>query len=180
MVQTIWLALLGSALLMTTISMDMNQAAWRAINDGVMGGISTSAMTSFEEGLRFSGDLSLENNGGFASTRRLVNADLSAADRVRLVVRGDGRQYQFRIRHDRSFDGIAWRVEFLTEDEWQTLEIPLADFVPVFRGRTVRDAGPVVPPRITQIGFMLADKNPGPFRLEIHSIEFLPTAEHGK
>jgi hypothetical protein len=37
----------------------------------------------------------------------------------------------------------------------------------------VPQAGPVVPAAIRQVGFMLADKTPGPFTLEIHSIEFL-------
>jgi monofunctional biosynthetic peptidoglycan transglycosylase len=171
--QMIWIALWGGALSMNTIAIDMDHAAWRAINDGVMGGVSTSEMTSFEEGLRFSGELSLENNGGFASVRRQVGADLSAATHVRMIVRGDGRRYQFRIRQDNNFDGIAWRAEFQARENWHEVELPLSTFVPVFRGREVGDAGPVIPSRVAQIGFMLADKQSGAFRLDIRSIEFL-------
>jgi monofunctional biosynthetic peptidoglycan transglycosylase len=174
MVQLTWMNLVSSALLMTTISLNMDAESWRPVNDGVMGGVSSSRMEAAGEHLVFSGNLSLENNGGFASSRRLVTADLSGAEKVRLVLRGDGREYQFRIRQDRYLDGVAWRAMLKTTGDWQTLELDLAEFVPVFRGRTVRDAGPVTPERITQIGFMLADKNPGGFRLEIRSVEFVP------
>ncbi len=124
--------------------------------------------------LVFSGTLSLENNGGFASVRRLVRSGLESATGVRLRLRGDGRRYQFRLRQDGGFDGVAWRAEFPTDGEWQTLELRFADFEPVFRGYAVPGAGPVVPAAVRQIGFLIADKQPGPFRLQIRAIEFLP------
>jgi len=88
-------------------------------------------------------------------------------------VRGDGREYQFRIRQDSRFDGVAWRALFSTNAEWQIVEISLEEFIPVFRGRTVAEAGPVVASEIQQIGFMLSDKNAGRFELDIRRIEFL-------
>jgi monofunctional biosynthetic peptidoglycan transglycosylase len=171
-------ALLMSAALMTSSSLDMGVEPWRSINDGVMGGVSAGGMSQAGEGLRFAGNLSLENNGGFSSVRRLVGTDLSHATKVRLEVRGDGREYQFRIRHDKRVDGVAWRAGFLAGDEWQTVEIPLREFVPVFRGRLVRSAGPVDASRIKQVGFLLADKKPGDFALEIRNIEFLGGQDH--
>ena len=162
---------LMSAALMTTIAFDMDASAWRSINDGVMGGLSSGGMIQIEQGLRFTGEISLENNGGFSSVRRLAEQDLSGATSVRLEVRGDGREYQFRIRQDSQFDGVAWRALFTTGDQWQTVEIALDEFVPVFRGRTVAEAGPVVASRIRQIGFLLADKNDGRFALDVRRIE---------
>jgi monofunctional biosynthetic peptidoglycan transglycosylase len=151
----------------------LESSDWRAVNDGVMGGVSSGRMVASDDGLRFEGRLSLENNGGFASVRHRVEQDLSAAGRVQMNLRGDGRTYQFRIRHNQGFDGVAWRAEFSTTGEWQTVELALSEFEPVFRGRRVRDAGPVVPSAISQIGFLLADKTPGSFALTIRSIEFL-------
>lgn len=52
-------------------------------------------------------------------------------------------------------------------------EFPLDKFTPVFRGRVISQVGPVLPSEIQQIGFMLADKNPGRFELEIRQIDFL-------
>jgi monofunctional biosynthetic peptidoglycan transglycosylase len=146
---------------------------WFIVNDGVMGGVSSGRVERSSEGLIFTGRLSLENNGGFASVRTLVKDIESNASLVRLKVRGDGRSYQFRIRQDDRFDGIAWSALFDSSPDWSTIELPLSDFKPVFRGRSVPQAGPVVPERISQVGFLLADKNPGPFSLEVRSIEFL-------
>jgi len=161
-----------TGLIMMATILSMTSGPWQAINDGVMGGVSSGRMVQTADGLRFEGELSLENNGGFASVRRSVEDDLATATGVRLVVRGDGRTYQFRLRQDDRFDGIAWRAEFSTSDDWQTVTLSFDEFVPVFRGRRVLDAGPLEPADIRQIGFMLADKTPGPFTLDIRSIEF--------
>jgi len=158
---------------MVIASINMDTEPWRSINDGVMGGLSAGGMSQSDEGLKFSGTLSLENNGGFSSVRRLVSEDLSNATGVRIQVRGDGREYQFRIRQSAGFDGVAWRAVFSSSEEWQQIDIPLDQFTPVFRGRKVPQAGPVVPSGIQQIGFMLADKSAGRFELEIRSIEFI-------
>jgi monofunctional biosynthetic peptidoglycan transglycosylase len=161
-----------TGLIMMAIILNMIPGPWQAINDGVMGGVSSGRMVQSADGLRFEGELSLENNGGFASVRRPIDNDLATATGVRLVVRGDGRTYQFRLRQDDRFDGIAWRAEFTTNSDWQTVVLPFNEFIPVFRGRRVPDAGPVEPAAIRQVGFMLADKTPGSFSLEIRSIEF--------
>jgi monofunctional biosynthetic peptidoglycan transglycosylase len=165
------MVLLG--VLMMPLALGLDLEPWRAINDGVMGGVSTGRMVPSNGGLRFEGELSLENNGGFASVRRPVEADLARARGVRLELRGDGRSYQFRLRQDNRFDGVAWRAGFSTSGQWQTVELGFDDFEPVFRGRRVPEAGPVVGENIRQIGFMLADKQPGDFALEIRSIEFI-------
>lgn len=166
-----------ATVLMTTIVLDMTVDQWRSVNDGVMGGRSLGGMVQTEDGLKFEGSLSLENNGGFSSVRRLVNQDLSGVTRVRLEVRGDGREYQFRIRQSGRFDGVAWRALFTTDREWRMVEIPLITFIPVFRGTVVKQAGPVVAKDIQQIGFLLADKKAGKFELEVRQIEFLGPQE---
>jgi len=159
------------------ISMDIGP--WRSINDGVMGGLSAGGMSQTDEGLKFSGVLSLENNGGFSSVRRPLSEDLSKATGVRIEVRGDGREYQFRIRQDAGFDGVSWSARFPSSDKWQQIDIPLDRFTPVFRGRQVPQAGPVIASEIRQIGFLLADKTAGRFELEIRSIEFMGPEDGG-
>ena len=168
------IAALTTGRLLMAMELDMELAPWGAVNDGVMGGVSTGSMSETEHGLRFAGELSLENNGGFASVRRFVGQDLSAARGVRLRLRGDGRSYQVRLRQDSRFDGIAWRAGFETSGEWQDVELRFEAFEPVFRGRRVPEAGPVVAGDIHQLGFMLADGRAGPFALEIRAIEFIP------
>lgn len=154
------------------LHIDLRPGPWQSINDGVMGGVSDSRMARTESGLRFEGVLALENDGGFASVRRTVDGDLSTARCVRLDVRGDGRTYQFRLRLDRLFDSVAWRADFSPTAAWQTVDLPFGEFVPVFRGRRVPEAGPVIAADIRQIGFLLADRRAGPFALDIRAIVF--------
>ena len=165
--------LVMSVAFMTILNINMDVEPWRSINDGVMGGLSAGGMVQSDAGLKFSGGLSLENNGGFSSVRRLVSHNLSNATGVRIQVRGDGREYQFRIRQSSGSDGVSWSAAFSSSEKWRQIDIALDQFTPVFRGRTVPQAGPVVPSEIKQIGFLLADKTAGRFELEIRSIEFI-------
>lgn len=155
------------------VVVDFNEpdgARWTIVNDGVMGGLSTSDLELTEEGTGlFSGLVSLDNNGGFASTRATFQSmDLSPYMGVTLRVRGDGRRYQLRFRQDGSFDGVAYMAEFDTRPgEWMEIDLAFQAFQPIFRGRVPRGAGPLDPARIRQMSFLIGDKREGPFRLEI-------------
>jgi len=155
---------------------ELDAVAWTIINDGVMGGRSTSDLMLTGEGTGlFSGYVSLDNNGGFASTRSTVQSlDLSGYEGVRIRVRGDGRRYQLRFRLDGSFDGLAYQAEFRTiPGEWMEIDLPFEAFQPSFRGRVPRGAGPFDPTRIRQMGFLIGDNREGPFRLEIAWVKTL-------
>ncbi|MEJ2721776.1 MAG: CIA30 family protein [bacterium] len=149
---------------------DESSASWQPINDGVMGGLSESRLriTADHTGV-FAGSVSLENNGGFASVRASLNeTDLSSFHGLAIRTRGDGKRYRLRLRTDNRFDGIAYQAKFdTTRGEWETVEIPFDEFVPTYRGRTLNDVPPLNAGKICQIGFMVADKQEGCFRLEI-------------
>jgi hypothetical protein len=143
---------------------------WYEVNDGVMGGRSSSSMRPTGEGSAvFEGNLSLENNGGFASVRvEVPEGALAEFSRLVIRLRGDGKRYQMRLRMSSAFDGIAYRASFeTTADEWTTVEIPFSAFEPSFRGYRPRSAEPLDPARVRQVGFMLTDGQEGRFRLEI-------------
>ena len=147
-----------------------NDVPWRIVNDGVMGGLSSSDMELTEDGTAlFTGFVSLDNNGGFASVRATFpSLDLSQYQGVTLRVRGDGRSYQLRFRMDGSFDGVAHASAFDTvPGEWTEIDLPFEGFQPTFRGRVPRGAGPLDPSRIRQMTFLIGDKKEGPFSLEI-------------
>lgn len=155
----------------TVVQFDESAASpWAIVNDDVMGGRSTSRMEVTPQGTGlFTGVVSLENNGGFASTRaNLGTLDLSDFQGVRIRVKGDGRRYQFRLRTDDASEWVAYRAFFETRpEEWLEIELPFQDFEPSFRGRRPRGVGPLDPARIRQLGFLIADKKEGPFRLEV-------------
>jgi monofunctional biosynthetic peptidoglycan transglycosylase len=153
---------------------DKTQAEhWVAINDNVMGGVSQGSASITEDScLSFSGAISLENNGGFASIRTSPrDFDLAGYTGIRITVKGDGRVYQFRLRPDRNFDGVAFKQEFrTTADTWLSIDLPFASFQPTYRGRVLQDVKPIVAADIRQIGFLIADKAEGRFGLLIDEI----------
>lgn len=152
--------------------LNLASGSWVIINDDVMGGRSRATATSDEQGLHFRGAVSLENNGGFASTRRLLAEAPAGATGLRVQLRGDGRDYQLRLRDNQRFDGVAWRHGFSTTGQWQTLNFDLGDFEPVFRGRRVSGAGAIAADAIGQVGFMIADKRAGAFELQVRELVF--------
>ncbi len=143
---------------------------WTAVNDGVMGGVSRSEISSTDRGTGlFTGYLSLENNGGFASVRTpVVGSGLDNQTGLEIRVRGDGRVYQLRLRTDDRFDGVSYRALFVTRNqEWLTFTLPFELFQPTFRGRILSETEFMDPSRIRQLAFMVADKTQGSFALEI-------------
>ena len=146
------------------------QLDWRIVNDGVMGGLSQSQMQQTPEGhARFSGTVSLENNGGFASTRATVpNGMRQGIQSIRLRVKGDGQRYSLRLRPAGRYGRVSYRAFFDTKaGEWQELEFPLSDFTPTFRGRVLTDVPPVSGQELEEIGLLIADKQEGQFGILI-------------
>ena len=149
---------------------EMGQQAWRSIDDVVMGGVSASKFYIAPDGVGvFEGVLSLERGGGFASVRsQPAQVDLRAYDGLKIRVRGDGKRYRLRLRADPAFEGVAYQVGFETHaGVWETVRLPFDRFHPTFRGRDVPDAPPLSLDTIMAFGWMIADKQAGPFRLEI-------------
>lgn len=143
---------------------------WFNVDDGVMGGVSSSRLEKRgEAGASFVGTVSLENNGGFASVRgRMGRTDLSSHAGIALRVRGDGKTYGLRLRTDDGFDGLSYAASFETETgRWQEVRIPFDRFVPTFRGRVISEADPLDPSRIHQLGLIISDRQEGDFRLDL-------------
>ncbi len=148
-------------------------ALWNPINDGVMGGVSSSQLRHDPAGHAvFTGRVSFENNGGFASVR-CQPRDLGRKDVTAylLEVRGDGKRYKLNLRTDNGFDGINYQVRFdPPPGVWATCRLASADFLPTWRGKPVPDSPPLDVSRVRQIGLMIADRQEGPFELAIRSI----------
>ena len=143
---------------------------WRVVTDGVMGGKSTGLISSDDQGNAvFSGNVSLENNGGFSMVRCQIGIgelpqDLSAFS---LKVKGDGREYQFRVKSDAD-QRHSYGFHFSTNGEWQQILIPFHQLFPVFRGRQL-DL-PVYDGKNLQEVAFLTGKQPGNFELKISSL----------
>ncbi|MFT7305657.1 MAG: NADH dehydrogenase [ubiquinone] 1 alpha subcomplex assembly factor 1 [Candidatus Azotimanducaceae bacterium] len=149
---------------------------WVIVNDTVMGGRSRSRLDINDSYLSFSGILSLENNGGFSSIRRVYNGKAWSSDKpIQIQVKGDGREYQLRVRTKRRVGGVQYVASFKSKaDKASVFQFNQSDFVPQFRGRIVRDAPALDFANIEQVGLMLADGHPGEFMLLVERISQLP------
>jgi hypothetical protein len=144
-----------------------------SVDDRVMGGVSRSHMARSATGtLVFEGEVSLKNGGGFASVRSAPLAvSLAGASALRLTVRGDGKRYKLNLRADAAFDGVQYQSAFMVPaGTWTDITLPLDDFVPVFRGRPVPGAPPLASGAVRVLGFVISDRQAGPFRLEVKRI----------
>jgi NADH dehydrogenase [ubiquinone] 1 alpha subcomplex assembly factor 1 len=156
--------------------------AWSAIDDRVMGGVSRSALRFDPAGHAvFSGQVSPDNNGGFASVRASVSPQPTAGiDTIELVARGDGHRYKLNLRTDRGFDGVNYQAAFAPPaGQWVTLRLTIDAFQPSYRGRAVPDAPPLRGARIEQVGLMIADRQFGAFALAIGAIRARRAGEGG-
>ena len=155
-------------------SLPGEEKRWEIMTDEVMGGISQSQMfISSNKTAVFHGEVSLENYGGFASIRtRPQEYQLDGFAGISLRVKGDGKKYRLRLRTDDEFEGVAYQANFTTQPEkWIIVHLPFNEFTAVFRGRVVSEAPKLEAAHIRRIGFMIADKQSGPFTLEIEGVK---------
>jgi hypothetical protein len=153
---------------------------WTVVNDGVMGGVSTSQFQASTNGWAvFSGTVRLENNGGFASVRSApMVSNLTGCSAFVLRVRGDGRRYKFTVRTVTGFNAPLYQSSFTTKaGVWEEHRLPLSDFVATFRGRVLPDEPPLNGANINSVGLLISDQQAGPFRLEIAWIKAVPPAQ---
>jgi hypothetical protein len=114
--------------------------SWRPFSDRVMGGVSEAVVTpAVIEGracLRLTGDVRLENNGGFIQVaRELAPAgetfDASGFAAVAITVRGNGETYGCHLRTPHAMrPWQSYRATFRAGPEWREVILPFADFVP--------------------------------------------------
>ena len=122
-------------LLNSSIMLTKNQ--WRIVNDGVMGGLSSSKSLVKDEKIIFSGTVSLENNGGFASLRSPVkDYNFEKFAGLEIKIKGDGKRYSFSMKETTYFNGYFYTRSFETKkDEWIVVQIPFNQFKLYYYGK---------------------------------------------
>ena len=87
-------------------------ASWGSIDDQVMGGDSSSTIL-YEDasGALFTGEVSLEHGGGFASVRSgHLELDLSDFKGLAISFMGDGNSYKLSVVTEPRFDSVVYRA----------------------------------------------------------------------
>lgn len=158
-------------LLLFDFSTAENWSAWEIENDVVMGGKSSSTLEKSDDGNAiFTGRVSLENNGGFASVQyHFATKNIEGYKKAVILVKGDGRSYQFRMKSSLK-EKASYIYTFETTGDWQTVEIPLNEMEPVYRGNKL-----AIPnfsaETLQEVRFLIGNKKAENFSLEISKIE---------
>lgn len=113
---------------------------WRAVSDQVMGGISeVSVAHDIIDGrrcLRLTGDVRLENDGGFMQaaldlTPSGDTLDVSDYTGMRLIVRGNGEEYSVHLRTpDNVRPWQSYRAHLTAGVSWETIDLSFDAFTP--------------------------------------------------
>ena len=121
---------------------EQGKGKWRIQNDVVMGGRSESQLKmTTESDAHFTGRVSLENNGGFCSIHQtsekepfIINEESEA---FLLNVKGDGKDYNFRIRTPKGRHSYAQTFSTNNKGDWETITIPFKSMQATYRGEEV-------------------------------------------
>ena len=149
---------------------DINTEQWQIVDDVVMGGQSNGDFTVNKNGHgQFSGEVSLENNGGFSSLRyNFESLNTSKYSSFILKIKGDGKSYQFRVKDTRN-NRYSYIYIFKTSGDWETITIPFNKMHPSFRGYKL-DAPNYQGDQMEEIAFLIGNKKAEYFKLEINNI----------
>ena len=170
------LLIIGLVMNTDTVFVDFNSESsldgWFTVDDVVMGGRSSSSFAINEKGNAvFSGNVSLENNGGFSSLRHAFQKlDMGSFQTISIRLKGDGNRYQFRVKSSRT-ERHSYAYYFDTSGSWQWIDIPLSEMYPTWRG--VKLEYPNYPGQtLEEIGILIGNNRPEAFKLEIDEIRF--------
>jgi len=93
---------------------------------------------------------------------------LTGLSKFVIVLKGDGKTYQFRIKTKRS-QNHSYVATFTIDNTWQTIKIPFSSMVPSFRGRRL-DMVNFPGEYLEEIGFLIGNKKGEDFKLGIDYI----------
>jgi NADH dehydrogenase [ubiquinone] 1 alpha subcomplex assembly factor 1 len=143
------------------------QDCW-IVNDSVMGGVSQSSLREDPYGMFFEGQVSLENNGGFASMRSPVRFP-HGTQLIELLVKGDGKRYKLVLRTELA-PRVTYAADFIAEPTWQTYRFHLNQFKATFRGQAVH-APTLSFADVSEFGILISNSQAGSFAIQLKILQ---------
>jgi hypothetical protein len=116
----------------------------------------------------FEGQVSLENNGGFASMRSPVRFP-HGTQLIELLVKGDGKRYKLVLRTELA-PRVTYAANFIAEPTWQTYRFHLNQFKATFRGQAVH-APTLSFADVIEFGILISNSQAGSFAIQLKTLQ---------
>ena len=157
--------------------LNKNGDTWRIVNDGVMGGESTSKINLTDNSINFTGMVSLKNNGGFASMRSLITLGvltLCKTMTIRYKSTSTKRTFGLSLKNSQQYYIPYYKHTFSPKTtDWETITVNLSDFKHYKISDIIGDTMPInALEDIFNIAIIISDKKEGAFNIEIDYINF--------
>ena len=143
------------------------------VNDGVMGGVSQSSLRQDVNGIFFEGQVSLENNGGFASMRSSAKFP-QETQLIELLAKGDGKRYKLVLRTELA-PRVTYVADFIAEPTWKTYRFNLSQFKSTFRGRDI-NAPTLSFSDVIEFGILISNSQEGSFVIQLKRLSLVSSA----
>jgi hypothetical protein len=157
-------------------SAEKNQE-WKLLSDNIMGGVTKSKIEYTNNSVLLSGNISLDNYGGFSSIKtKYKSVDLSKYNGIKIKFKSTNQKFAFTLEDNQDWTQPNYKREFSSkkDDTWEEVIIYFKDFQEIVIGETT---GNMMKSKslknIVRMGIMTYEKKEGPFSLEVDYIEFI-------
>ncbi|MEM6642410.1 MAG: CIA30 family protein [Bacteroidota bacterium] len=169
------LSFLSSSTNMISFKNEADVANWSVTSDGVMGGLSKGSIKASDNGVIFSGEVSLKNFGGFTSYKSPFGEhDLSQFEKLSIRYRSTGHDMGFQIETSQQFFLPYFKANLPVSEEWTTVTINFDAFQQYQMGdKTGNTLTSQDLKEVARIGFITNEKKEGAFSFEVEHVKFL-------
>ncbi|MEM6347356.1 MAG: CIA30 family protein [Bacteroidota bacterium] len=148
---------------------------WQTLNDGVMGGLSKGQIDLSPNALKFFGEVSLDNYGGFTSVKSPFGQyDLSDAKKLTIRYKTEGQRISISLENSDAFYKPYYKLLLPdTKGKWVVTEANISDFKEYNLGQeTAIPISDDFLKGVRRIGFITSEKRAGRFVVEIDYLKF--------
>ncbi len=166
---------MNSSMYMIDFGTSCDTCDWFVVVDGVMGGRSKGTVVETEDSVVFTGEISLENNGGFASYRSAYGEyDLSKFTEVEIRYKSTGQNFAFTLNNYQRFYKPSFKHELpVTNGMWREIKLPLRNFKKYRLGNQLSgNPSEEELASIIRLGLISNDEKASAFIIEIDYIRF--------
>jgi hypothetical protein len=150
---------------------------WVLISDNIMGGVSKSKLEYTENTMVLSGNISLDNFGGFSSVKTTFGKhDLSQFKGVKIRFKSSKQKFAFTLEDNKNWTLPNYKGDFCSSKEnlWEEKIIYFKDFKEYQIGEpTAKKLKDTSLKNIVRMGIITTEKKEGPFSIEIDYVEFI-------